>query len=91
MSPRPSVINKDAFYPGASLGFVFSDAFGIQNDSFSYGKFRASIARVSNAPGAYKNSLNYTTFASYNGQSLSLIHISEPTRLELESRVQNDA
>ena len=65
-----SVINKDAFYPGASLGFVFSDAFGIKSDSFSYGKFRASWARVSNAPGAYKNALNYTTFASYNGQSV---------------------
>ncbi|MCD0468592.1 SusC/RagA family TonB-linked outer membrane protein [Flavobacterium sp. JAS] len=65
-----SVINKDAFYPAASLGFVFSDAFGIQSDSFSYGKFRASWAEVSNAPGAYKNALNYTTFASYNGQSV---------------------
>lgn len=65
-----SVINKDAFYPAASLGFVFSDAFGIKSDAFSYGKFRASIARVSNAPGAYKNALNYTTFASYNGQSV---------------------
>jgi len=65
-----SVINKDAFYPGASLGFVFSDAFGIQNDTFSYGKFRASAARVSNAPGAYKNALNYTTYSAYDGQSV---------------------
>ncbi|PIF71178.1 TonB-linked SusC/RagA family outer membrane protein [Flavobacterium sp. 2] len=65
-----SVINKDAFYPAASLGFVFSDAFDIKNEVFNYGKFRASWARVSNAPGAYKNALNYTTFASYNGQSV---------------------
>jgi len=65
-----SVINKDAFYPAASLGFIFSDAFGIQSDSFSYGKLRGSWAQVSNAPGAYKNALNYTTFASYNGQSV---------------------
>jgi TonB-linked SusC/RagA family outer membrane protein len=65
-----SVINKDAFYPAASLGFVFSDAFGLKGDAFSYGKFRASWAQVSNAPGAYKNALNYTTFASYNGQSV---------------------
>jgi len=65
-----SVINKDAFYPAASLGFVFSDAFGLKGDTFSYGKFRASWAQVSNAPGAYKNALNYTTFASYNGQSV---------------------
>ncbi|KUJ62789.1 hypothetical protein AR687_05165 [Flavobacteriaceae bacterium CRH] len=65
-----SVITKDAFYPAASLGFIFSDAFGIQSDSFSYGKFRASWAKVSNAPGAYKNSLNYTTYSSYDGQSV---------------------
>jgi TonB-linked SusC/RagA family outer membrane protein len=65
-----SVINKDAFYPAASLGFIFSDAFGIQNDTFSYGKLRASWAQVSNAPGAYKNALNYTTYSSYNGGSV---------------------
>ena len=65
-----SVINKDAFYPGASLGFVFSDAFKIQSDVFSYGKLRASWAKVSNAPGAYKNALNYTTYSSYDGQSV---------------------
>lgn len=65
-----SVINKDAFYPAASMGFVFSDALGIQNDFFSYGKLRGSWAQVSNAPGAYKNALNYTTYASYNGNSV---------------------
>jgi TonB-linked SusC/RagA family outer membrane protein len=65
-----SVINKDAFYPAASLGFIFSDAFGIQSDTFSYGKLRASWAQVSNAPGAYKNALNYTTYSSYSGGSV---------------------
>lgn len=65
-----SVITKDAFYPAASLGFIFSDAFGIQSDTFSYGKLRASWAKVSNAPGAYKNSLNYTTYSAYDGQSV---------------------
>ncbi|MEN2402193.1 SusC/RagA family TonB-linked outer membrane protein [Flavobacterium sp. MC2016-06] len=65
-----SVINKDAFYPAASLGFIFSDALGIKNDTFSYGKFRASWAQVSNAPGAYKNALNYTTYSSYSGGSV---------------------
>ncbi|WP_456314478.1 SusC/RagA family TonB-linked outer membrane protein [Pseudomonas shirazensis] len=65
-----SVINNDAFYPGASLGFIFSDAFNIQGDTFSYGKLRASWAKVSNAPGAYKNALNYTTYSSYDGQSV---------------------
>ena len=65
-----SVITKDAFYPAASLGFVFSDAFGLQSDTFSYGKLRGSWAKVSNAPGAYKNALNYTTYSAYDGQSV---------------------
>ena len=65
-----SVITKDAFYPAASLGFVFSDAFGLQSDTFSYGKLRGSWAKVSNAPGAYKNDLNYTTYSAYDGQSV---------------------
>ena len=65
-----SVITKDAFYPAASLGFVFSDAFAIQSNTFSYGKLRASWAKVSNAPGAYKNALNYTTYSAYDGQSV---------------------
>jgi len=65
-----SVIKKDAFYPAASLGFIFSDAFGIQSETFSYGKLRASWAQVSNAPGAYKNALNYTTYSAYDGQSV---------------------
>jgi len=78
-----SVINKDAFYPAASLGFVFSDAFNIKSDAFSYGKFRASWANVSNAPGAYKNSLNYTTYSSYDGQSVVNIKNSSAPNLNL--------
>lgn len=62
--------DESAFYPAGSLGFVFSDALNIQNDTFSYGKLRASWAQVSNSPGAYKNRLNYTTFSSYDGQSV---------------------
>lgn len=65
-----SVINDNAFYPAASLGFVFSDAFNAAGDAFSYGKFRASWAQVSNAPGAYKNALNYTVLPSFNGHSV---------------------
>ena len=36
------------FYPAASLGFVFTDAFGISNPILSYGKLRANYARVGN-------------------------------------------
>lgn len=39
------------FYPSANAGFVFTDAFKITSDILSYGKIRASIARVgSDAP-----------------------------------------
>lgn len=65
-----SVIDKSAFYPAASLGFIFSDAFDVKSDVLSYGKFRASWAQVSNAPGAYKNALNYTVLPSFNGNSI---------------------
>lgn len=65
-----SVIDDSAFYPAASLSFVFSDAFDIVGDVFSYGKLRASWAQVSNAPGAYKNALNYTVLPSFNGNSI---------------------
>ena len=65
-----SVINKDAFYPGVSSGFIFSDAFNLTNETFFYGNFRGSWAVVSNAPGAYKNALNYTVLPSYGSNSI---------------------
>ncbi|OQP58544.1 SusC/RagA family TonB-linked outer membrane protein [Niastella populi] len=34
------------FYPSVAAGFVFTDAFEIQSDVISYGKIRASAARV---------------------------------------------
>jgi TonB-linked SusC/RagA family outer membrane protein len=46
---QSSTLPKDKntyFYPAASLGFVFTDALKLQSDILSYGKLRASIARV---------------------------------------------
>ena len=46
---QSSTLPKDKntyFYPAASIGFVFTDAFKFQSDILSYGKLRASIARV---------------------------------------------
>jgi TonB-linked SusC/RagA family outer membrane protein len=40
-------VNKSTyFYPSVSAGFVFTDALHIVNDVLSYGKIRASIAKV---------------------------------------------
>lgn len=38
--------NNTFFYPAATLGFVFSDAFKISNDIFSYGKIRGNASQV---------------------------------------------
>jgi len=49
-STLPTVKNT-FFYPSVNAGFVFTDAFKIQSDILSYGKLRASYARVgSDAP-----------------------------------------
>ena len=48
-----SLDNNSYFYPAASVGFVFTDAFDIANPILSYGKLRASYARVGNDAGIY--------------------------------------
>ncbi|MFD2513737.1 SusC/RagA family TonB-linked outer membrane protein [Pontibacter locisalis] len=44
--------NRDFFYPSIGVGFVFTDAFGIDNDWLDFGKIRASYAEVGQAPDA---------------------------------------
>jgi len=42
-----SVHSKQTFfYPSVNAGFVFTDAFKLNSDILSYGKIRASVARV---------------------------------------------
>ena len=38
--------NNTYLYPSVSAGFVFTDAFNISSDFFSYGKIRGNVARV---------------------------------------------
>lgn len=58
-----SVLNpatNSVFYPSVGASFVFSDAFNLPN-AFSFGKLRASWARVGNATiGAYDTNLTYS-------------------------------
>ncbi|WP_418502161.1 SusC/RagA family TonB-linked outer membrane protein [Flagellimonas sp.] len=55
--------NQSAFYPSASLGFVFTELEGLKNNSIlSYGKLRASAARTANIAGPY-NTSNYFSAA----------------------------
>ena len=53
--------NNTFFYPSATVGFVFTDAFKISNDIFSYGKIRGNIARVGRDAPVY---LLETTYAN---------------------------
>jgi hypothetical protein len=51
--------NLSAFYPSASLGFVFTELGTLKgNNILSYGKLRASAARTANIAGPY-NTSNY--------------------------------
>lgn len=42
------------FYPSVSSGFVFTDAFKMQNKVLTYGKIRASVAKVGRDAPAYQ-------------------------------------
>jgi TonB-linked SusC/RagA family outer membrane protein len=60
--------NNSYFYPSASVAFVFSDAFNLQNDWFTYGKFRGSYANVGNDTGAYQLDFLFNPITTATGQ-----------------------
>ena len=62
--------NRSFFYPAVSGSFVFSEAFGIKNDVFEYGKVRASWAKVGNDASPYYMNGTYVTGGPYMGQGL---------------------
>lgn len=51
--------NNSYFYPSASLGFIFSDALGLKNSVFNYGKLRLSVAQIGNDAPVYSLSTIY--------------------------------
>lgn len=55
-------INNTYFYPSVTTGFVFTDAFKIKSNILSYGKLRASYAKVGRDAGPY---LLANTYASW--------------------------
>jgi len=57
------------FYPSASLGFVFTDAFDFFKDSkLSFGKIRASISQIGNDAPVYSLSTNFVQSNPGDGQ-----------------------
>jgi len=65
------VNNNTYFYPAASLGFVFTDALKIDSKILSYGKLRASIAKVGKDADPYLLKSVYVT-AGY-GNNVALV------------------
>ncbi|MCX2720691.1 SusC/RagA family TonB-linked outer membrane protein [Lentiprolixibacter aurantiacus] len=60
--------NNSYFYPSASMAFVFSDAFNIKSDFLSFGKIRASWAKVGNDTDAYLLNFNFNPITVATGQ-----------------------
>jgi TonB-linked SusC/RagA family outer membrane protein len=56
------------FYPSISSGLIFSDAFGLKNNWFDFGKVRLSFARVGKDAPAYSTVTSFITAAPGDGQ-----------------------
>ncbi|HRQ49531.1 MAG TPA: SusC/RagA family TonB-linked outer membrane protein [Agriterribacter sp.] len=68
--------NRSYFYPSASASFVFSDAFNIQGDKFSYGKIRAAWAKVGRDADPYFLQDTYVVGDPFLGQPLASASVS---------------
>lgn len=61
--------NNSYFYPAVDGAFIFTEALGIENSTFSFGKVRASWGKVGQDASAYSISNPYTTAKPFLGQS----------------------
>ncbi|AQX13712.1 MULTISPECIES: SusC/RagA family TonB-linked outer membrane protein [Elizabethkingia] len=52
--------NRSYFYPGGSLSFIFTDAFGISKNIMNYGKIRFGISRTA------RDASPYSIYNTYN-------------------------
>jgi len=60
--------NNSYFYPSASLGFVFTDAFDLFRDTFfSFGKLRLSISQIGNDAPVYSTATTFIQAAPGDG------------------------
>ena len=56
--------NRSYGYPSSTLGFIFSEAFELESDFFTYGKVRASYAEVGDDTSPYSTEAYYTRYGS---------------------------
>lgn len=61
-----SLNNNTFFYPAATIGFVFSDAFKLSNDIFTYGKIRANASQVGRDADPYNIETAYSVIDQGN-------------------------
>lgn len=81
------VDNNSYFYPSASLGFIFTEALGMQSNILSYGKLRASYAQVGGTAGAYALQGTYGASDPFNGNpSLSYTNTLAPLGLKPQQK-----
>ena len=66
--------NNTYLYPSVSTSFVFTDAFNIDSDFFSYGKIRGNIARV----GRDANPYSLDTYYVQAGQGNNVANVTFP-------------
>jgi len=60
--------SRSYFYPAISGSLIFSDAFNIKSDLFSYGKIRAGWAKVGRDADPYSLISTYNLLDPFNGQ-----------------------
>jgi TonB-linked SusC/RagA family outer membrane protein len=71
------------FYPSVSLGFVVTEALGVQSDILSYAKVRASYAEVGGTAGAYQLQGVYSAAEPFLGNpSLTYTNTKPPLGLK---------
>ncbi|MFO7850913.1 MAG: SusC/RagA family TonB-linked outer membrane protein [Bacteroidota bacterium] len=54
-------------YPSASLGWIFTETFGLDQSAFSYGKLRASYAKVGSDTDPYRLAATYDSYTAFSG------------------------
>lgn len=74
------VKNNSFFYPSLTGSFIFSEFFKMRDKIVSFGKLRASWAKVGNDTDPYRLESVYNSAGSYNGQPLVTISAGLPAR-----------
>ena len=85
VSSTLSAAHRSYMYPSVSGSFVFSKAFGIESGPLSFGKVRASWAKVGGDTDPYQLSLTYgLSDIIFQGSSLGIINSASIPYLDLK-------